>query len=75
MYHERVKKSYNHLVTIPEGKRQLGRHRRKRRGNIEADLKEICGGVEIIQLTQDTALGTMTLNSRIQREVRDESFF
>jgi hypothetical protein len=43
-----VKKSYNNLVTIPEGKRQLGRHRRKRRGKIEAVLKEICGDVEII---------------------------
>ena len=37
-----------------EGKRSLGRHRRRWEDNINMDLHEVgCGGMEWIQLAQD----------------------
>jgi len=42
------------LVGKPEGKRPLGRPRRKWVDNIKMDLKEMgCGGMEWIELAQD----------------------
>jgi hypothetical protein len=39
------------LVGKPEGKRPLGRPRRRWEGNIKMDLQEVrCGGVELIEL-------------------------
>jgi hypothetical protein len=47
---------YGVLVGKPEGKRPLGRPRRRREGEIKIDLREIGwggGGVEWIHLAQD----------------------
>ena len=45
---------YRVLIGIPEGKRPLGRPRRKRGDNIKMDLREVgCGGLDWIGLAQD----------------------
>jgi hypothetical protein len=45
---------YRVLVGKPEGKRPLGRTRRRRENNIKRDLQEMgCGGVDWIDLVQD----------------------
>jgi hypothetical protein len=45
---------YRVLVGKPEGKRPLGRHRRRWEDNIRMDLQEVgYGGVEWIGLAQD----------------------
>jgi hypothetical protein len=45
---------YRVLVGKPEGKRPLGRPRRRREDGIKMDLREVgWGGVEWIQLAQD----------------------
>jgi hypothetical protein len=42
------------LVGKPEGKRPLGKPRRKWEDNIKIDLQEVgCGGMDWIELTQD----------------------
>jgi len=44
---------YRVLMGKPEGKRSLGRPRRKREDNIIMDLQEIeCGGMDWIELAQ-----------------------
>ena len=46
--------AYRVLVGKPEGKRPLGRFRRRCVGNIRMDLQEVgCGYVDWIGLTQD----------------------
>jgi hypothetical protein len=57
------------LVGKSEGKRQLGRHRR-REDNIKMDLPEVaCGGMEWIELAQDRDRGrtlvTVVMNLRV----------
>jgi hypothetical protein len=48
------RKAYRVLVGKPEGKRPLGRARRKWEENIKIDLTEIgCGGMDWIDLAQD----------------------
>jgi hypothetical protein len=43
------------LVGKPEGKRPLGRPRRKWDDNIKMDLQEVrCGGMDWIEVAQDT---------------------
>jgi hypothetical protein len=45
---------YRILVGKPEGKRPLGRPRRRWWDNIKADLqKVVCGGMDWIELAQD----------------------
>ena len=45
---------YRVLVGKPEGKRPLGRHRRRWVGNIRMDLQEVgCGFMDWIGLAQD----------------------
>ena len=45
---------YRVLVGKPEGKRPLGRSRRRWEDNIKMDLQEVgCGGVDWIELAQD----------------------
>jgi hypothetical protein len=46
--------AYRVLVGKPEGKRQLGRPRRRWEDNIKMDLQEVgCGGMDRIGLAQD----------------------
>ena len=43
-----------HPILKPEGKRPLGRPRRRWDDNIKMDLREVrCGGMERIELAQD----------------------
>jgi hypothetical protein len=45
---------YRVLVGKPEGKRLLGRPRRRWEDNIKIDLQEVeCGGMDGIELAQD----------------------
>jgi hypothetical protein len=49
-----VRAAYNILVGRPEGRRPLGRPRRRREGNIKMDLREIrFGDVDWIHLAQN----------------------
>jgi hypothetical protein len=61
---------YRVLVGRSEGKRPLGRHRRRWEDNIKADLQEVgCGGMDWIELTQDRdswwALVNAVMNLRV----------
>ena len=62
---------YRVLVGKHEGKRPLGRPRRKWEDNIKMDLQEVgCGGMEWIELAQDMdkwrALVSAVMNLRVQ---------
>ena len=61
---------YRVLVGKPEGKRPLGRPRRRWEDNIKMNLQEVgCGGVDRIELIQDRdrwrALVTAVMNLRL----------
>ena len=58
------------LVGKPEGKRPLGRSRRRWKSNIEMDLQEVeCGGMYFLELAQDKdrwrALVNAVMNLRV----------
>ena len=58
------------LVGKPEGKRPLGRPRRRWEDNIKVDLQEVgCGGMDWIELAQDMdswqALVNAVVNLRV----------
>jgi hypothetical protein len=62
--------AYNVLVGKPEGKRSLGRSRRRWKDNIKMDLQEVgCGGMDWIELDQDRerwrALANVVMNFRV----------
>jgi hypothetical protein len=58
------------LVGKPDGKRQLGRNRRRWEDNIKMDLQEVgCGGMDWINLVKDRdrwrALVNAVMNLRV----------
>jgi hypothetical protein len=65
-----VRDAYNILVGRPEGRRPLGRHRRRWEDNIKLDLREIgFGDVDWIDVAQDwdrwRALVNTVMNLRV----------
>jgi hypothetical protein len=55
---------YRVLVEKPEGKRLLGRPRRRWEDNIKMDLQEVgCGGMDWIDLAQDRDRWQALLNA------------
>jgi len=61
---------YRVLVGNPEGKKPLGRHRRRWEDNIKMDVQEVgCGGMEWIELARDwdrwRALVNAVMNHRV----------
>jgi hypothetical protein len=67
---EEVRGAYNILVGSPEGRRPLGRRRRRWEDNIKVDLREIgFGDVDWINLAQDRdmwqALVSTVMNLRV----------
>ena len=61
---------YRVLVGKPEGRRPLGRPRRRWEDNIKMDLQEVgCGGMDWIELAQDRdrwrALVSAVMNLRV----------
>jgi len=60
---------YRFLVGTPEGKRPLGRPRRRREDNIKMDLREEGGGGDWMELAQDRdrwrALVNTMMNFRV----------
>jgi len=57
-------------VRKPEGKRPLGRPRRRWEDNIKMDIKEMeCGGMDLIELVQDRDRWRAVLNAVINLRV------
>ena len=61
---------YRVLVGKPEGKRPLGRPRRKWEDNIKMDLQEVgCGDVDWIELAQDRERRWVLVNAVMNLQV------
>ena len=61
---------YRVLVGKPEGKRPLGRPRRRWEDNIKMDLQEVgCGGMGWIELAQDRDRGRELVNAAMNLQV------
>jgi hypothetical protein len=55
---------YRVLVGKPEGKRSMGRHRRRWKDSIKTDLEEVgCGSMDWIELAQDRERWRALVNS------------
>jgi hypothetical protein len=63
------RKVYTVLSGKPEGKRPLGRPRRRWEDEIKVDLREIGWGVERIQWSQDRGRWSVLLNTIINLRV------
>jgi len=58
------------LLGKQEGKRPLGRHRRRWKDNIKLDLQELgCGGIDWIDLAQDRDRWRALLNAVMKLRV------
>jgi len=61
---------YRVLVGKPEGKRPLGRPRRRWEDNIKMDLQEVgCGGMDWIELVQDRERWRVLVKAAINLQV------
>jgi hypothetical protein len=61
-----TRNAYRILVGKPEGRRPLGRPRRRWVNNIKIDLREIgWDGIDWIELAQDRALVNTVMNLRV----------
>ena len=61
---------YRVLVWKPEGKRPLGRPRRRWQDNIKIDLQEVgCGGMNWIELAQDRDMWQVLVNAVMNLQV------
>jgi hypothetical protein len=61
---------YRILVGKPEGKRPLGRHRRRWEYNINADLHEVgCVGLDWIELAKDRDRWRALMNAVMKLQV------
>jgi len=64
------KVAYRGLVGKPEGKRPLGRPRRRWEDNIKMDLQEVgCGSLDWIDLAQDRDRWRALVNAVMNRRV------
>jgi hypothetical protein len=62
---------YTILVGKPEGKRPMGRPRRRWEDNIRMDLQEVgCGGMDWIGLAQDRDKWRAVVNDVINHQVQ-----
>jgi len=62
--------AYRVLVGKPEGKRQLGKPRRRWEDNIKMDLQEaVCGGMDWIDLAQDRDRWRELVNAAMKFQV------
>jgi NADH:ubiquinone oxidoreductase subunit len=70
-----MRNEYKNLIGKPEGKRSLGRHRRRWEDNIRNDLRKI--GLEAVgwmHLAQDRAVVNMEIKFRVLQKGRGGGF-